>query len=98
MPQLLICGEQTKKAEKPPQVAGFISEWRPASNRNGGRDQIGIPGRIESEFAEAPPSRCPLLCKSAWGPKAHRRRKPLLNIKKEGTRRGPGSHPPPKRC
>jgi len=21
----------------------FISEWRPASNRNGGRDQIGIP-------------------------------------------------------
>jgi hypothetical protein len=51
MPQLLICGEQTKRAEKPPQVAGFISEWRPASNRNGGRDQIGIPGRIESEFA-----------------------------------------------
>jgi hypothetical protein len=53
MPQLLICGEQTKRAEKPPQVAGFISEWRPASNRNGGRDQIGIPGRIESEFAFA---------------------------------------------
>jgi hypothetical protein len=32
-------------------VAGFISEWWPTSNRNGGRHQIGIPGRIESEFA-----------------------------------------------
>jgi uncharacterized protein len=32
-------------------VAGFISEWRPGSNRNGGRHQIGIPGRIASEFA-----------------------------------------------
>ena len=33
------------------QVAGFISESRPVSNRNSGRHQIGIPGRIESEFA-----------------------------------------------
>jgi hypothetical protein len=32
-------------------VAGFISEWWPASNRNGGRLQIGIGGRIASEFA-----------------------------------------------
>ena len=31
--------------------AGFISEWWPASNRNAGRHQIGIGGRIESEFA-----------------------------------------------
>ena len=29
----------------------FISEWWPGSNRNGGRHQIGIPGRIASEFA-----------------------------------------------
>ena len=34
-----------------PRVAGFISEWWPASNRNGGRLQIGIGGRIASEFA-----------------------------------------------
>jgi hypothetical protein len=32
-------------------VAGFKSEWWPGSNRNGGRLQIGIPGRIASEFA-----------------------------------------------
>jgi hypothetical protein len=32
-------------------VAGFISESWPGSNRNGGRHQIGIPGRIASEFA-----------------------------------------------
>ncbi|WP_158817451.1 NADP-dependent oxidoreductase [Methylocapsa sp. S129] len=43
MPQLLICGEQTKRTEN-------RLRW-PASFRNGGRDQIGIPGRIESEFA-----------------------------------------------
>ena len=51
-------------------VADFTSEWWPASDRSGGRHQIGIrgrlrvgmPGRIESEFAlstddmrEAPP-------------------------------------------
>ena len=34
-------------------MAGFISEWWPESNRNGGRHQIGIPGRIASEFALA---------------------------------------------
>jgi hypothetical protein len=50
MPQLLACGEQTFRAENPAQVAGFISEWWPASNRNPGRLQIGISGRIESEF------------------------------------------------
>ena len=33
-------------------MAGFISEWWPGSNRNGGRHQIGIPGRIASEFAQ----------------------------------------------
>ncbi len=32
-------------------MAGFISEWWPGSNRNGRRHQIGIPGRIASEFA-----------------------------------------------
>ena len=31
-------------------MAGFISEWWPASNRNPGRLQIGIPGRLASEF------------------------------------------------
>ena len=51
VPQLLTCGEQTLRAENPAQVAGFISEWWPESNRNGGRLQIGIGGRIESEFA-----------------------------------------------
>jgi len=48
---LLACGEQTSRAENPAQVAGFISERWPASNRNPGRLQIGISGRIESEFA-----------------------------------------------
>jgi len=33
-------------------VTGFSSEWWPESNRNGGRHQIGIPGRIASEFAD----------------------------------------------
>ena len=33
--------------------AGFISECRPASFRNGGRLQIGIPGRNKSESALA---------------------------------------------
>jgi hypothetical protein len=33
-------------------VAGFISEWWPTSNRKHGRLQIGIGGRIESEFAK----------------------------------------------
>jgi hypothetical protein len=32
-------------------VAGFISEWWPASNRKPGRLEIGSTGRIESEFA-----------------------------------------------
>ena len=32
-------------------MAGFISERWPASNRNPGRNEIGIGGRIESEFA-----------------------------------------------
>ena len=32
-------------------AAGFISEWGPASNRNGGRLHVGIPGRNKSESA-----------------------------------------------
>ena len=48
---MLACGDQTLRAENPAQVAGFISEWWPASNRNRGRIEIGISGRIESEFA-----------------------------------------------
>jgi hypothetical protein len=35
-------------------VAGFISEWWPASFRYRGRHQIGIGGRIASEFAGKP--------------------------------------------
>jgi transposase InsO family protein len=33
-------------------VAGIKLEWWPASNRNGGRDQIGMPGRDASESTE----------------------------------------------
>jgi hypothetical protein len=33
---------QPKTPEIPRQVAGIKSEWWPASNRNGGRHQIGI--------------------------------------------------------
>src|SRR5271156_5899021 len=51
LPQLLIRGERAPSAV-PAQVAGFISEWWPASNRNDGRLQIGIGGRIASEFAQ----------------------------------------------
>jgi len=51
---MLACGDQTLRAENPAQVAGFISEWWPASNRNRGRIEIGISGRIESEFANMP--------------------------------------------
>ena len=40
-------------------MAGFISEWWPESNRNDGRHQIGIPGRIASEFADKPPRYVP---------------------------------------
>src|SRR5271166_4752336 len=32
-------------------VAGFNSEWWPASNRNPGRHHVGIPGRNASESA-----------------------------------------------
>jgi hypothetical protein len=53
VPQVLACGDQTLRAENPAQVAGFISEWWPASNQNRGRIEIGISGRIESEFAHA---------------------------------------------
>jgi flagellar basal body rod protein FlgG len=52
MPKLLTRGQQTKRGPKASQVAGFISEWWPASNRNGGRNEIGIPGRLASEFAQ----------------------------------------------
>src|SRR5208337_4839136 len=50
VPQLRNRGEQTLRPSQA-QVAGFKSEWWPESNRNGGRLQIGIPGRIASEFA-----------------------------------------------
>ena len=50
LPQLLNSRGANAQAS-PAQVAGFISEWWPESNRNGGRLQIGIPGRIASEFA-----------------------------------------------
>jgi hypothetical protein len=33
-----------------PGVAGITSEWWPASARNGGRLQIGIPAGINSEY------------------------------------------------
>jgi len=50
-------------------VAGFISEWWPASNRNGGRLQIGIPGRIESEFAIKPRAvQSAMVASSEWKP------------------------------
>lgn len=32
-------------------VAGFMSEWWPASNRNTGRLHLAIPGRLASESA-----------------------------------------------
>jgi hypothetical protein len=56
LPQLAIRGEQAPSAV-PAQLAGFISEWWPTSNRNGGRLQIGISGRIASEFAIRMPKR-----------------------------------------
>src|SRR5882672_7169005 len=34
-------------------AAGFISEWWPASNRNGGRLHVGKPGRNKSESAHS---------------------------------------------
>jgi hypothetical protein len=46
MPELLT---QPITPESPSQVAGIKSEWWPASNRNGDRHQIGIPGRLPSE-------------------------------------------------
>ena len=47
--QLRLGGDEDRSATA--QVAGFVSEWRPASFRNSGRHQIGIGGRIASEFA-----------------------------------------------
>ena len=37
-------------------VAAFKSESWPASFRNGGRHQIGMPGRNASEFAQSGPA------------------------------------------
>jgi hypothetical protein len=48
---------QPKTPEIPRQVAGIKSEWWPASNRNGGRHQIGIPGRLPSESPLMPVGR-----------------------------------------
>jgi hypothetical protein len=39
-------------------VAGFISEWWPTSNRNGGRHRLGKGGRHASESAPARARRC----------------------------------------
>ena len=39
-------------------VAAIKSEWWPASDRNGGRDQVGIGGRLASESA---------IISSKWG-------------------------------
>jgi DNA replication protein DnaC len=49
MPELLT---QPITPESPVQVAGIKSERWPASNRNGGRHQIGIPGRVPSESTD----------------------------------------------
>jgi hypothetical protein len=38
-------------------VAGFISERWPEKDRNRGRLQLGIPGRMKSESAPTPPAR-----------------------------------------
>jgi hypothetical protein len=46
MPELLTL---PKTAEKPAQVGGIKSERWAVSYRNGGRHQIGMPGRIASE-------------------------------------------------
>src|SRR5271157_1437555 len=58
VPQLLNRGEQTMRAVTGSggrfhfgMVAYIKSERWPTSNRNGGRHQIGMPGRIASEFA-----------------------------------------------
>ena len=47
MPELLTL---PKTAEKPAQVGGIKSERWAVSYRNGGRHQIGMPGRNASEF------------------------------------------------
>ena len=48
-------------------MAGFISEWWPESNRNGGRHQIGIPGRIASEFAHVAGFNLGVLMRAVYG-------------------------------
>jgi hypothetical protein len=48
MPELLT---RPNNAQNLSQVAGIKSECPPASNRNGGRLHVGIPGRLQSEFA-----------------------------------------------
>ena len=55
MPELLTQTKTPTSSETWPELigmpAGFISEWWPASNRNGGRLHVGIPGRNKSESA-----------------------------------------------
>ncbi|WP_288051912.1 hypothetical protein, partial [Acidiphilium sp.] len=53
MPESLT---QPNNAQNLSQVAGMKSECRPASNRNGGRLHLGIPGRLQSESAVKGPS------------------------------------------
>ena len=47
MPRLLTRRERYRRLG----VAGFISEWWPTSNRNGGRLHLGTGGRLRSESA-----------------------------------------------
>jgi hypothetical protein len=56
-------------------VAGIRLEWWPPSNRNSGRDQIGIPGRLALEFAmeQRRTIRLPSIAKSS-------RRVPLIVV------------------
>jgi len=43
MPHLLTRGKATKSGRfQIGMVAGFVSEWWPASNRNGGRHHLGM--------------------------------------------------------
>src|SRR4051794_9303839 len=60
MPWVLTRGNDG--AEIGYRVAGFISEWWPTSNRNGGRHRLGKGGRHASESADfAPDALMPAL-------------------------------------
>lgn len=69
MPQLLT---QAVSLFRPHKLAGFKSESWPASFRNAGRLQIGIPGRFESESAmcHTPAGRTPTAMAAGFNPQA----------------------------